>query len=46
MWVAGAVAHGVGHAAFEGKRPATFTDPVSVLKAPAWMVWLLARDGD
>jgi uncharacterized membrane protein YGL010W len=38
---AGVVAHFVGHFGFEGKPPATFYDPRSVLDAPAWLVHLL-----
>jgi uncharacterized membrane protein YGL010W len=42
MWAAGAMAHLIGHFGFEGKSPATFHDPRSVLVAPVWLLGLLS----
>ncbi|HET6572099.1 MAG TPA: Mpo1-like protein [Fimbriiglobus sp.] len=41
LWLAGAAAHFVGHFGFEGKPPATFRDPRSILEAPVWLLGLL-----
>ena len=41
LWATGAVAHTVGHFGFEGKPPATFRDPRSILEAPVWLIDLL-----
>lgn len=41
LWLAGAAVHAVGHFGFEGKPPATFRDPRSILEAPIWLLGLL-----
>lgn len=41
LWLAGAVLHFIGHFGFEGKPPASFRDPRSVLEAPIWLLALL-----
>ena len=41
LWLAGAVVHAIGHFGFEGKPPATFHDPRSILEAPIWLLGLL-----
>jgi len=42
LFAAGAVAHLIGHYGFEAKPPAFFSNPLSVLAAPAWLVAILA----
>jgi uncharacterized membrane protein YGL010W len=41
LFAAGAVAHLIGHYGFEGKPPAFFSNPLSVLAAPAWLVSII-----
>jgi uncharacterized membrane protein YGL010W len=41
LWLAGALLHVIGHYGFEGKTPATFRDPRSILEAPIWLLCLL-----
>lgn len=45
LGASGVAAHLAGHFAFEGKPPAFFSDPMSVFKGPAWLLWLVTRTG-
>lgn len=43
VFIAGSVAHLIGHFGFEGRPPEFFRRPIAVFEAPAWLVATLAQ---